>query len=484
MWKENALRFGNNAQKNEDSDQSISEEEEGLEDEWTGNTVSLGGVEKNEGRIKVVSQLETLRDSYELQSTAEESISSHERKEVHHIDDEVEDPLFNDGGGSSCFPRVASATCAHSNEGLIRLPTKASISDSDEEIISDDEKINLPILRSMTRNVGGTWSEASREAEALVWLKENSSCSSSHGVIVKENKSSKGAGGRTKAKPKFLFRFHSHEIGAAADKDMDKFMADSQLILHEKEFEQPENHTVPSELAHEQDFKGHSMADFLDCFQERNDLLQGTSKLDIKSRGRKLQTVLKRNTLPLGDRNLGDDDLSGSTCSDDEENAANLRPIASRRTMADQFHEAFGTVTGIDETPSCGGLYGKLQRVMRIEKERDVDYIKNISTLTAFKDESTCLSVRILSRSLEAKLIICSCTSIEDGKNSHWESNLHMKIEGVTRTLTIIFNPRVCSDVEIEVGNLICIRPPWKEVQVKGKDEVILLCSYFSQVPS
>ncbi|PIN09103.1 hypothetical protein CDL12_18313 [Handroanthus impetiginosus] len=133
--------------------------------------------------------------------------------------------------------------------------------------------------------------------------------------------------------------------------------------------------------------------------------------------------------------------------------------------MADQFHEAFGTVTGIDETPSCGGLYGKLQRVMRIEKERDVDYIKNISTLTAFKDESTCLSVRILSRSLEAKLIICSCTSIEDGKNSHWESNLHMKIEGVTRTLTIIFNPRVCSDVEIEVGNLICIRPPWKKLE-------------------
>ena len=29
------------------------------------------------------------------------------------------------------------------------------------------------------------------------------------------------------------------------------------------------------------------------------------------------------------------------------------------------------------------------------------------------------------------------------------------------RKTTIIFNPRVCSDVDLEVGNLICIHPPW-----------------------
>jgi hypothetical protein len=29
------------------------------------------------------------------------------------------------------------------------------------------------------------------------------------------------------------------------------------------------------------------------------------------------------------------------------------------------------------------------------------------------------------------------------------------------RKTTIIFNPRVCSDVDLEVGNSIRIHPPW-----------------------
>lgn len=174
-----------------------------------------------------------------------------------------------------------------------------------------------------------------------------------------------------------------------------------------------------------------------------------------------------------------------------------------------------------------------------------------------------CISVKILSRSLEGKLIVCSCTSVGDGKvcllpeyqtrlkhdkhtialattciwindmiswrlpseilqsieqiiyilsciwsqyetliikwmwhnnciavnrsvtfhtcsftmhkkkndsfcvlplqNSCWEDNLKLRTKGVARTLTVIFNPRMCSDIELEVGNLTCIRPPWYE---------------------
>ncbi|MCI01621.1 hypothetical protein A2U01_0022648 [Trifolium medium] len=47
---------------------------------------------------------------------------------------------------------------------------------------------------------------------------------------------------------------------------------------------------------------------------------------------------------------------------------------------------------------------------------------------------------------------------------------------------TIIFNPRVCDNVDLEVGSLIRIYPPWKKVQV-GNDTIIL-CSYFSEISS
>ncbi|KAH7578390.1 hypothetical protein JRO89_XS01G0375800 [Xanthoceras sorbifolium] len=47
---------------------------------------------------------------------------------------------------------------------------------------------------------------------------------------------------------------------------------------------------------------------------------------------------------------------------------------------------------------------------------------------------------------------------------------------------TVIFNARICCDVDLEVGNLIRIHKPWKEVQVSGNDESIILSTYFSQI--
>ncbi|XP_020550070.1 uncharacterized protein LOC105163146 isoform X2 [Sesamum indicum] len=516
MWRRNALgvrnttiisskTFKNNAQEDQDSDQSISEEEIGLEDEWRGNAISFGGAGDNKGGMQVLSQLELLRGSYELHSTEKEAVSSHERKVGCHIDDEVEDPLFNDGDETNLYTRIANATCTLSNERIVYLPTMGSVSDSDEEIVSNDEKIHPPALRSVLENVGGTCSEASQQVETLIRLNENPSCSSSHGVFVKEKRPSIGAGHSTKAKPKFLFRLHSRisksdEVSAVAGEDMSKFKDESELIFHEKEPKQPEKYIVPSELAHKYDLKEHSMVEFLDCFQERSDLPLECPEpiMQIKGRERRVQMVLKRNKSSFGCRNLDDDDDlpealdSGlPCCSDDEENPQSLKSMIPRRTMADQFHEALGTVSAVDERPhlafqdrSGSGLYGKLQQVMLSEKEKDMDYFKNISAGISSKDDRMCISMRILSRSLEAKLIVCSCAPVGEGKKSYWEDSLRMRMKGVARTLTIIFNPRICSDVELEVGSLILIHPPWKEVEVKvkGKDEIILLCLYFSQV--
>ncbi|KAL0459676.1 UNVERIFIED_CONTAM: ATPase family AAA domain-containing protein 1 [Sesamum latifolium] len=266
----------------------MEEEEVGLEDELRRNAISFGGAGITS--MQVLSQLELLRGSYELHSTEKEAVSSHERKVGYHIDDEVEDPLFNDGDDTNLYARIASATDTLSNERIVYLPTMASVSDSDEEIISDDE---------------------------------------------------------------------------------------------------------------------------------------------IKGRERRVQMVLKGNKSSFGCRNLEDDDDdlpetldSGlPSRSDDEENPQSLKSMIPR-TMADQFHEAFGTVSAIDERPhlafldhsGSSGVYGKLQQVMLSEREKDMDYLKNISAGISSKDDRMYISVRILSRSLEAKLIVCSCAPVGEGK--------------------------------------------------------------------
>ncbi|KAL6500360.1 hypothetical protein OROHE_025726 [Orobanche hederae] len=347
MWRRNAPRARNSpfVQENQDSDQSISEEED-LGYELTENAISLDGSGNNKREY-----------------------SCSQKKGGYHTDDEVEFSLFNEEDGSSHYPRISPAIHTIPNEGMIYLPTLASISHSEEEIISDDEKINPPILKSTRENMDGTWSEATREVEALVYLNENFRCPSSHGAFVKDRKSSEGGESRKKAKPKFIFRLPSRKedlsmvVGASHGRasshsspsrteDMDEFTSGSQLIY--KESKQPEDSIVPFEPAHEHNSKEHSVAEFLYSFEESSNHLQGSSQ-DLKKRGRRAHMVLQRNTSPLDGRNLDEDDSlevfdSGSPfCSDDEENHQSRKMAIPRRTMADQFHDAFGTVSVTDE---------------------------------------------------------------------------------------------------------------------------------------
>ncbi|XP_022847271.1 uncharacterized protein LOC111369831 isoform X3 [Olea europaea var. sylvestris] len=458
MWRRKrlSLQFGANLQDNIDSDQSISEEEETLEGDWSEKYISLGGPMDNKGEIQVLSQFEKLRDSCQLDPTEKVSTSSCEQRQVGFcIDDEVEDPLFNDEDDSIRHPRISAC---YSNEKTDNLPTVASISNSDEEITSADEKVSLHTLGSVKRDVGGTWSKASREAEALLCLYENSSSSSSGGAFVKENKSSKR--GRDKAKPKFSFGFQSSkedlplvlrrkkdQLDAAADRDMNQSIDGTRWVFQGQEIEQTEIHT------------------------------------DIGKRGRNPQIIPNRNPSPSGDGSMDGDDLiealGNRLSSDDEENPQSFKSNIPCRTMLDQFQEAFGTVPVNDERPHLvlprplgGGLFGRLQQVIQSEKVRDSEYLKNLCAEDHSKDERDCIAVRILSRSLEAKLTVCSCTFIGDGESSCWEKNMQPKMKIWGRTLTIIFNSRICCDVDLEVGNLICIHSPWKKVQVKETGRV------------
>nr|ACG27596.1 hypothetical protein [Zea mays] len=43
---------------------------------------------------------------------------------------------------------------------------------------------------------------------------------------------------------------------------------------------------------------------------------------------------------------------------------------------------------------------------------------------------------------------------------------------------TIIFSPKICNNVDLLVGNIIHIFPPWKEVKIQ--EEHVIICTYFS----
>uniref|UniRef100_A0A7N0SZ66 Uncharacterized protein n=1 Tax=Kalanchoe fedtschenkoi TaxID=63787 RepID=A0A7N0SZ66_KALFE len=250
---------------------------------------------------------------------------------------------------------------------------------------------------------------------------------------------------------------------------------------------------VPLQGAHLE----HSAVELLDMIQDKVVQLKGD--LDKCARDERRQTLSeKKSAITLGDRTLNNEDPSEPICSpsssDDEECERNLKLVsaeASGITMADKIQEALGASILNDQAmhfasskPLGLGLFGKLQRVIQAEKEKDANFLKLQQSIEHKHDESSCLVVRVLSRYLEGKLVVCHC-SITDNKLVMKHDDLldtpkRMKeYEDCQRIL--IFNFRVCDDVELDVGNLVRVHSPWKEVRT-ARYGVVILCSYFSQM--
>ncbi|OIV95417.1 hypothetical protein TanjilG_06286 [Lupinus angustifolius] len=199
-----------------------------------------------------------------------------------------------------------------------------------------------------------------------------------------------------------------------------------------------------------------SMADLFDKMQDKTSLY---FTHDSQRRGKTVQLFQKRSRFQTLNTIVDSEDSPepvGSGSSSDNEVSEQKMKITSpgkkMQTIADRFQEALGSSSVVDDGTNIpalnsfrSGIFEKLQQVMQKEKETDMDFWKQLQTGA---DSSKVAGV--------------------DGREE--------------RQVTVIFNPRVCDNVDLEVGNLIRIHPPWKEVHV-GNDDIIL-CTYFSEIPS
>ncbi|XP_022143349.1 uncharacterized protein LOC111013241 isoform X5 [Momordica charantia] len=204
--------------------------------------------------------------------------------------------------------------------------------------------------------------------------------------------------------------------------------------------------------------------------------------------GRMHPIVEKGALVALGDRSSDSEDshTSVDTGSSGEVNDQKLKlaaPCTKEQSITDRFEEALVAACmdaertlGLVPNPLGIGLFGKLQRVMQSEKEREVNFLNGLHCSTV---PNGCIDVKILSRYLDAKLTVCSCLFIDMEQSTLHNGDEGIATEGEKRT--IIFSPRVCRNVELEVGSLIRINPPWKEVPVDHAPNIIL-STYFSQL--
>ncbi|XP_077219584.1 kinetochore protein isoform X2 [Tasmannia lanceolata] len=449
--------------------------------------------------------------------------------------------LFEKLQSSSTEDEVEMREFQNEGEFIQSHSRKVFLNGSDEETLSEtkekenNELLNFPLipgainfqkdsLRSFdseNQNGDNTWSAVLKEAEDLVYVRENAGCSSSHAANSATRKYQKGSGGKEKLK--FSIRFQSCKGDGSRPSVMKDGYEKSSIItqvpagleaLEHKSTEnsmaelleifQGENEKVcKAPLVHgeleviEHITAVHSMSELLEGFQEKNGALQETYNMNSNTKESRLQHAAKRTLSALGDRTLDNEDplepLDCGMSSEDEGNDQNqlsfATPKTNGQTMADRFQEVFSAAAVYDEgalfpiSKHIGiGYYGRLQQIMQNEKDMHMEFLKQLQTGVSPHDEARCIDVQILSRYLDAKLTVCHCSIGENSKSSQGVKSPQKLVHGGgSRNRTIIFSPRICGNVELEVGNLIRIHPPWKEAKVL-ENEKIILCTYFSQV--
>lgn len=128
------------------------------------------------------------------------------------------------------------------------------------------------------------------------------------------------------------------------------------------------------------------------------------------------------------------------------------------------------------------GFFNRLQELLQHEKQQRLQFMNSLHLGGKKQDEIKCMDVRIIMKSFEAKLTICKCIVERATESSQSISMPSSTMENrASNLLTIIFSSRTSGNLEIDVGNLVRIHPPWKEIQLMDHEKIIL-CTYFCEM--
>ncbi|XP_010457298.1 PREDICTED: uncharacterized protein LOC104738788 isoform X3 [Camelina sativa] len=426
MWRRSNLPG------NLDSDQSISEEEDEEEhinvsskeiDMWPSENA------KEEGGLLLQTKLEKLIGCGEQNNYARKTGVVSLEATIRKISSSLEDDDV-DVPDSPEESYLASS---------IRACVPAQKNGSDDEIQHDDQQV-------------ATWSTISKETKSLIHLNGNAPVSSSHLSGFRAKRSSKVI--KDHLRPKFSF--HSHTPGETSSKISD--MA--------------ENFEPTAYQAIEED----PIAECPNGFDEASESRQGISVAASREvlhgfteYSRHERKSHKESSSNIQDSDT-DDELPGpmdcGSSSDDEPSYQTPVPNISnqkKQFVGDRFDEAIkassfskeGLLFGSPKLSGGSSLYGKLQQIMKQEKETEMEITKKLQGGIGQPDASSYVDVKIMSRHLEGKLVVCKCSVIDLSGDSLLLKNTQALAAKETET-RVLFSTKVCADVDIEIGN--CIR--------------------------
>ncbi|MCO5570027.1 hypothetical protein L7F22_023741 [Adiantum nelumboides] len=113
------------------------------------------------------------------------------------------------------------------------------------------------------------------------------------------------------------------------------------------------------------------------------------------------------------------------------------------------------------------GFAGRLQKVLERERNERTEFLRWLQMKhNSLEGKSSCMDVKIVSKSLEARLSACECSILNCSE------------------VKVIFNMQANSQLELDCGSVVRLYPPWQEVLVPNGSSAVktILCTYFCEV--
>ncbi|KAF8086668.1 hypothetical protein N665_0615s0016 [Sinapis alba] len=341
--------------------------------------------------------------------------------------------------------------------------------------------------------VAATWSTISKETKSLIHLNATASVSSSAfrakrgSKVVKDN-----------VRPKFSFHAHAHGETSSKISDMAEYF--EPVDDHQADIEEDPIAECPNDCDEISDNTQDAVPKLLIPPPDKITVTKRSSKSYSRRQGKCLKFAHKGSSSNIHDSHDSDDTTddelpgpmdTGSSTDDEPSYQSSVPNISNQKKqfVGDLFNEAVKASSlskeglSFDSPKLSGGssLYGKLQQIMKQEKEMEIEITKKLQGGMGQADALSYVDIKIVSRHLEGKLIVCKCSVIDLPGDSLLFKNTQALAAKDTET-TVIFNPKVCVNVDIEIGSFVRVHAPWKEMKVKNTKEVIILCSYFSSL--
>ncbi|CAM6128398.1 unnamed protein product [Calypogeia fissa] len=203
----------------------------------------------------------------------------------------------------------------------------------------------------------------------------------------------------------------------------------------------------------------------------------------------------------IRDRSAIEDDIvehcdsSGHLQTKSPKKRALVVPVNPTSSIWERFEEALDLDSPDDTNPAStdrlnsnealSGFSKLLQNTLKELKNEQIQFQKLLTSSQSLRGVSRCLEVLILRKYLEGQLITCHCEVLQSPPE--WNDPNHAAVTPVDSTdnLTIVevlFSSKMSGDLELEVGRVVRIHPPWQEILGAGQFEKIILGTFFCEM--